>query len=59
MPEVTLKIVKPEGKVPDELEKQVSNAIADLESNSDIRAQLRELYIVGAKVIFFITYQVQ
>ncbi|MCP9264278.1 40S ribosomal protein S7 [Dirofilaria immitis] len=36
-------------KVPDELEKQVSNAIADLESNSDIRAQLRELYIVGAK----------
>lgn len=50
MPEGSSKIVVPEGKVPDELEKQVSNAIADLESNSDIRAQLRELYIVGAKV---------
>ncbi|VDM92404.1 unnamed protein product [Litomosoides sigmodontis] len=49
MPEGSSKIVVPEGKVPDELEKQVSNAIADLENNSDMRAQLRELYIVGAK----------
>ncbi|EFO15397.1 30S ribosomal protein S7e [Loa loa] len=51
MPEGSSKIVVPEGKVPDELEKQVSNAIADLENNSDIRAQLRELYIVGAKEV--------
>ncbi|MFH4982837.1 hypothetical protein AB6A40_009546 [Gnathostoma spinigerum] len=45
------KIVKPGGKLPDELEKQVSNAIADLESNSDIKNQLKELYIVGAKEV--------
>ena len=44
------KIVKPGGKLPDELEKQVSNALADLEATSDIKAALRELYIVGAKV---------
>lgn len=50
MPDGSSKIVVPDGKVPNELEKQVSNAIADLESNSDIRAQLRELNIVGAKV---------
>lgn len=50
MPEGS-KIVKPDGKVPDELERQVSNALSDLEATSDIRAQLRELYIVGAKVI--------
>uniref|UniRef100_A0A914R9P4 40S ribosomal protein S7 n=1 Tax=Parascaris equorum TaxID=6256 RepID=A0A914R9P4_PAREQ len=35
--------------MPNEFEKQVSNAIADLETSPDIKAQLRELYIVGAK----------
>ncbi|VDN27547.1 unnamed protein product [Gongylonema pulchrum] len=51
MVEASLKIVKPEGMKPDELEKQVSNAIADLENNPDIKAQLRELHIVGAKEV--------
>ncbi|KHN81273.1 40S ribosomal protein S7 [Toxocara canis] len=51
MPEATSKIVKPGGKTPDEFEKQVSNAIADLEASPDIKAQLRELYIVGAKEV--------
>lgn len=52
MPETASKIVKPGGKMPNEFEKQVSNAIADLETSPDIKAQLRELYIVGAKVSF-------
>ncbi len=50
MPEATSKIVKPGGKQPDELEKQISSALVDLESTSEIKAQLRELFIVGAKV---------
>ena len=46
----TAKIIKPGGKAPDDLEKQVSSALADLEATSDIKAQLRELFFVGAKV---------
>lgn len=49
MPEVS-KIVKPGGAPVTDIEKLVSTALADLESASEIKAQLKELYIVGAKV---------
>ncbi|KAK6028216.1 hypothetical protein OSTOST_05742 [Ostertagia ostertagi] len=39
--------MKPDGSVTTELEKQVSQALVDLESSQDIKSQLRELYIVG------------
>lgn len=50
MPEIIGKLMKPDGAVTTELEKQVSQALVDLESNADIKAQLRELYIVGVRV---------
>nr|ACV20980.1 small subunit ribosomal protein 7 [Tylopharynx sp. WEM-2009] len=51
MVETTTKIVKPDGKPVTDLEKQISNALADLEATSDIKNQLRELYIVGVKEV--------
>nr|ACV20979.1 small subunit ribosomal protein 7 [Allodiplogaster sudhausi] len=51
MPEIIGKLVKPDGKPASEIEKQISNALADLEANSDIKQQLRELYIVGVKEV--------
>jgi small subunit ribosomal protein S7e len=45
------KCVKPEGRKVDELEKQVSQAMTDLESSSEIKQQLRELYFVKAKEV--------
>ncbi|VDM76392.1 unnamed protein product [Strongylus vulgaris] len=50
MPEIIGKLMKPDGTVATELEKQVSQALVDLESSTDIKAQLRELYIVGVRV---------
>lgn len=44
------KLMKPEGAPATDLEKQVSQALVDLQANSEIQAQLRELYITGVKV---------
>ncbi|XP_028406275.1 40S ribosomal protein S7-like [Dendronephthya gigantea] len=47
----TSKIIKPNNGAPDELEKEMAGAIAELEAGSDLKQQLRELYICGAKEI--------
>merc|ERR1711872_524931 len=43
------KIVKANGEQPDELENSIGEALLDLEVNSDLKNQLRELYITSAK----------
>jgi len=47
------KLVKSDGKLPDDLEKQVSSALSDLSNSAEIKGQLHELYFVGAQEMEF------
>lgn len=51
------KLVKADGKAPEEVEKQVANALAELSNSAEIKGQLNELYFVGAQVcVLFIPW---
>merc|ERR1712168_935306 len=45
------KIIKPSGETTDDFELTISQALLELEINSELKSQLRELFITGAKEI--------
>lgn len=48
---MSTKIIKASAAEPDVFETSISQALVELETNSDLKAQLRELYITKAKEI--------
>jgi len=47
----TTKLIKKGDQKPSELESQVAQTLLDLEANTDLKAQLRELHITGAREV--------
>ena len=45
------KIVKAKGKTPTEFEQRVAQAIFDLETNSDLKSDLKDLHFINAREI--------
>lgn len=56
---VATKIIKSGGAEPDEFEKTVSQALLELELNSELKPQLRDLYITRARELEFATKKVK
>lgn len=55
---VASKIIKSGGSEPDEFEKTVSQALLELELNSELKPQLRDLHITRARELEFATKKV-
>lgn len=55
---VATKIHKSGGSEPDEFEKTVSQALLELELNSELKSQLRDLHITRARELEFATKKV-
>lgn len=51
--------MKSGGGEPDDFEKQIGQALLELEMNSDLKQQLRELYITRAREVEFGTKKVR